>query len=97
MPLPDLSQIAFEEIVEERADRRDRGQTPKRVPTRGDGGFKNVGLQAGSKTCDQPAGVMWLEWTDGRISFIRDYKYVRYVIDDAELILAPDAAPLTHC
>ena len=50
-----------------------------------------------SKTCDQPAGVMWLEWTDGRISFIRDYKYVRYVIDDAELILAPDAAPLTHC
>ncbi len=21
---------------------------------------------------------MWLEWTDGRISFIRDYRYVRY-------------------
>jgi hypothetical protein len=36
---------------------------------------------------------MWLEWTDGRISFIRDYKYVRYVIDDAELVLAPDTAP----
>jgi len=35
---------------------------------------------------------MWLEWTDGRISFIRDYKYVRYVIDDAELVLAPDTA-----
>ncbi len=36
---------------------------------------------------------MWLEWRDGRISFIRDTKYVRYVIDDAELVLAPDAAP----
>jgi RNA polymerase sigma-70 factor (ECF subfamily) len=32
--------------------------------------------------------LMWLEWRDGRISFIRDYKYVRYVIDDADLILA---------
>jgi RNA polymerase sigma-70 factor (ECF subfamily) len=29
----------------------------------------------------------------GRISFIRDYRYVRYVDDDAELVLAPDAAP----
>jgi RNA polymerase sigma factor (sigma-70 family) len=41
----------------------------------------------------KPSYLMWLEWADGRISFIRDYKYVRYVIDDAELILAPDAAP----
>jgi RNA polymerase sigma-70 factor, ECF subfamily len=41
----------------------------------------------------KPDYVMWLEWTDGRISFIRDYRYVRYVIDDAELILAPGAAP----
>jgi len=39
----------------------------------------------------KPSYLMWLEWTDGRISFIRDYKYVRYVIDDAELALAPDA------
>jgi hypothetical protein len=31
--------------------------------------------------------------TDGRISFIRDYKYVHYVIDDAELVFAPDTAP----
>ena len=30
---------------------------------------------------------MWLEWTDGRISFIPDYRY--YVVDDAELVLAP--------
>ncbi len=41
---------------------------------------------------DKPGYLMWLEWTDGRISFIRDYKYVRYVIDDAELILAPDTS-----
>jgi RNA polymerase sigma factor (sigma-70 family) len=40
----------------------------------------------------KPNYLMWLEWRDGQISFIRDYKYVRYVIDDAELVLAPDAA-----
>jgi RNA polymerase sigma factor (sigma-70 family) len=41
----------------------------------------------------KPSYLMWLEWTDGRISFIRDYKYVRYVIDDAELVMARDNAP----
>jgi hypothetical protein len=41
----------------------------------------------------KPSYLMWLEWTDGRISFIRDYRYVRYVVDDAELVLAPDVAP----
>jgi RNA polymerase sigma factor (sigma-70 family) len=41
----------------------------------------------------KPSYLMWLEWKDGRVSFIRDYRYVRYVIDDAELVLAPDAAP----
>lgn len=41
----------------------------------------------------KPSYLMWLEWTDGRISFIRDYRYVRYVVDDAELVLVPDAAP----
>jgi RNA polymerase sigma-70 factor (ECF subfamily) len=41
----------------------------------------------------KPSYLMWLEWKDGRISFIRDYKYVRYVIADAELVLAPDAPP----
>jgi RNA polymerase sigma-70 factor (ECF subfamily) len=41
----------------------------------------------------KPSYLMWVEWTNGRISFIRDYKYVRYVVDDAELILAPDTAP----
>src|SRR5207237_2911533 len=37
----------------------------------------------------KPSYLMWLEWTDGRVSFIRDYRYVRYVVDDAELVLAP--------
>ena len=41
----------------------------------------------------KPSYLMWLEWADGRISFIRDYRYVRYVIDDAELVLAPGTAP----
>ena len=41
----------------------------------------------------KPSYLMWLEWRNDRISFIRDYKYVRYVIDDAELVLAPDTAP----
>ena len=41
----------------------------------------------------KPSYLMWLEWRDGLISFIRDYKYVRYVINDAELVLSPDAAP----
>ena len=41
----------------------------------------------------KPSYFMWLEWKDGRISFIHDYRYVRYVVDDAELVLAPDTAP----
>jgi RNA polymerase sigma-70 factor (ECF subfamily) len=36
----------------------------------------------------KPGYLMWLEWRDGRISFIRDYRYVRYVATDAELALA---------
>ena len=41
----------------------------------------------------KPSYFMWLEWTDGRISFIHDYRYVRYVVDGAELVLAPDTVP----
>jgi RNA polymerase sigma-70 factor (ECF subfamily) len=41
----------------------------------------------------KPGYIMWLEWRNGRISFIRDYRYVRYVLADAELTLAPDARP----
>ena len=32
-----------------------------------------------------PAYFMWLKWRDGRIVFIRDYRYDRYVMRDAEL------------
>ena len=35
-----------------------------------------------------PSYFMWLEWRDGRISFIRDYRYARYIVDDAKLMLA---------
>ena len=39
-----------------------------------------------------------MEWTTGWISIIRDYRYVRYVVDDAELVLAPGrCAGLTVC
>jgi RNA polymerase sigma factor (sigma-70 family) len=41
----------------------------------------------------KPSYMMWLEWRDGRISFIHDYRYVRYVVADAELALAPDPNP----
>jgi RNA polymerase sigma-70 factor (ECF subfamily) len=42
-----------------------------------------------------PSYMMWLEWREGRISFIRDYRYVRYVIADVELAEAanPRLAP----
>jgi len=40
----------------------------------------------------KPSYMMWLEWRDGRISFIRDYRHVRYVAADAELALAPAGA-----
>jgi RNA polymerase sigma factor (sigma-70 family) len=38
----------------------------------------------------KPSYFMWLEWRDGRISFIRDYRYARYIVDDAKLMLAAD-------
>ncbi|RWC69598.1 MAG: sigma-70 family RNA polymerase sigma factor [Mesorhizobium sp.] len=41
----------------------------------------------------KPSYIMWLEWRGRQISFIRDYRYVRYVADDAELVLASDAEP----
>ena len=39
----------------------------------------------------KPSYIMWLEWRGGRISFIRDYRYVRYVTADTELTMAPEA------
>ena len=41
----------------------------------------------------KPNYILWLEWRDGRISFIRDYRYVRYVTADAELTMAAEAEP----
>jgi ketosteroid isomerase-like protein len=41
----------------------------------------------------KPSYFMWLEWRDGRISFIRDYRHVRYVARDAELVPALDVEP----
>lgn len=38
----------------------------------------------------KPSYFMWLEWRDDRISFIHDYRYVRYVATDAEFALALD-------
>jgi hypothetical protein len=41
----------------------------------------------------KPSYIMWLEWRDGQISFIHDYRYVRYVTADAEVTLALEAKP----
>jgi RNA polymerase sigma-70 factor (ECF subfamily) len=41
----------------------------------------------------RPSYMMWLEWVDGRIRFIRDYRYVRYVVAEVELTLALPAPP----
>ena len=37
----------------------------------------------------EPSYFMWLEWRDGRISFIHDYRHARYVAAEAALVLAP--------
>ena len=42
----------------------------------------------------KPSYVMWLEWREGEISFIRDTRYVRYILADADLTL--DEAPRTE-
>ncbi len=41
----------------------------------------------------KPSYIMWLEWRGDQISFIRDYRYVGYVVDDAELVFASNAEP----
>jgi RNA polymerase sigma factor (sigma-70 family) len=42
----------------------------------------------------KPSYFMWVEWRDGRISFIRDYRYARYIVNGAELMLAADSGPV---
>ena len=42
---------------------------------------------------DRPSHFMWLEWRDGRITFIRDYCHVPYVVIDAEIqLFSPGSA-----
>jgi len=48
-----------------------------------------------SRDDPKPSYLMWLEWGDGLISFIRDYRYVRYVAAEADLVLALGARPAT--
>nr|WP_281380388.1 sigma-70 family RNA polymerase sigma factor [Armatimonas rosea] len=36
---------------------------------------------------ETPSHLMWLEWRDGQIVYIRDYRYASYIVDDAELTL----------
>jgi hypothetical protein len=33
----------------------------------------------------KPSYLMWLDWRDAEISFIRDTRYVRYVLAEADL------------
>lgn len=35
-----------------------------------------------NRTDALPDYIMWLEWREGRITFIRDYRHVRYVVTD---------------
>lgn len=41
-----------------------------------------------SRSATKPSYFMWLEWRGNEITFIRDYKYVRYVMADAELTIS---------
>lgn len=41
-----------------------------------------------SGTQVEPSYFMWLRWREGQITFIRDYRYLRYVVAGAELRLA---------
>ena len=68
--------------------------TPVRLAPAWLGDREVVAVYEGTQSA-KPSYLMWLEWRDGKISFIRDYKYIRYVIDDAELVLAPDT-PVTE-
>lgn len=43
-----------------------------------------------SRLDTKPSYFMWLEWRGSEITFIRDYKYVRYVMADAELMFSPN-------
>ena len=40
----------------------------------------------------KPSYAMWLEWRGGEISFIRDTRYLRYIVADAVLTWGTNAA-----
>ncbi|KAA0699211.1 RNA polymerase sigma factor [Neorhizobium sp. P12A] len=42
-----------------------------------------------SRLDTKPSYFMWLEWRGREITFIHDYKYVRYVMEGAELTISP--------
>ena len=44
-----------------------------------------------ARTLPKPSYFTWLEWREGRIGFIHDYRCVRYMATDAELFFAPTA------
>jgi hypothetical protein len=45
------------------------------------------------RAAPKPSYIDWLEWRDDRIIFIRDYRCVRYVTAEAELMLAHETEP----
>jgi RNA polymerase sigma factor (sigma-70 family) len=47
-------------------------------------------------TDEKPSYFMWLEWRGDKISFIRDYRYTRYIVTDAELTLAVGGEAATN-
>lgn len=40
----------------------------------------------------RPSYMTWLEWRDGRITFIHDYRHARYVVADVTLLAATPSA-----
>ena len=53
-PSSDLANIAFEKVIEERADRGDRTEPRHLVPACGDGGLENVGGKLERGAGDEP-------------------------------------------
>ena len=47
-----------------------------------------LALAAFAGGADRPSYVILLEWDAGRVQRIRDFRYVPYIIDEAELELA---------
>jgi hypothetical protein len=48
-----------------------------------------IALAAYPNGATDPAYFIHLDWADGRVSFIRDYRYVPYIAREAHVELAP--------